>query len=200
MDSPRLARRRKSAGQLVDRKTRPETSSNLAWRTRGRQGENERGGAGSGGASKEDETVIREKRAADITLDFSFRRVRSARARARACCTRSRIQSRRSAGTRVFRGFPSELPPRLCRSPPVQFVGRAVSCAPSRRLAPRLASRIDDGTGSRRRQFTGPRYRSYFSSGVCDRQTIPADGHSAFRREFGSGARRVPFVCRAALV
>jgi len=122
------------------------------------------------------------KNAADITLDFSFRRVRTARAcgAANPISRFSRISIRASVS-------------------PLPLAAGSI-CRASRfpRSFPPTRARIDDGT--RRRQFTGPRYRSYFSSGVCDRQTIPADGPSAFRREFGSGARRVPFVCRAALV
>lgn len=198
------ARRPKFSGQLVGRKM-SETSPNLAWKIRVWQEGNERGGVGFRALPKKMKQSS-GKSAADITLDFSFRLayVRGAHVRESNLVVSTRI--------RVLRGFPSNLPLRLRRSRRVQFVERTVSSRSRCRQRAPVAARFQNQWRNCSLPLALPspstihsppvRYRSYFSADVCDRQTIPAglDGHSAFRREFGSGARRVPFVCRAALV
>lgn len=83
-----------------------------------------------------------------------------------------------------------------CASPsPLQFVGGeggGASLPPSLARAPRLASRIDDGTLATLVAVDNSRarYRSYFSAVFAiAKQSSELDKRSAFQREFASGRR-----------
>lgn len=150
----------------------------------------------------EDETVIRKERSG-ITLKFSSRSTYPWRARTDR--VRSRIQSRRSAGAFFADFHRASASPSLV-TPPLQSVGRN----PGRfsraiAIALRLASRIDDET--RRYPVTADNsrfwYRSYFSAVFAIAKQFEPVSTSV--RHFGANpgsndARRVPLVCRAALV